>query len=493
MVFHAMILLDLLRNSAPIKTAYRIAQKNRQKLYLVGGVLRDLHLKGTISEDIDFLVERDVESIARQFARTFHGSVFCLDEIRGNYRAIIQDNGAYHTADFASLLDDEIIADLAKRDFSVNALALKLSDIFEKGELTLIDPTGGRGDLQGQLIRVCSPRAFEDDPVRLLRAIRFSKQCHFTIEPETERLIRETKARLLTCSGERIRNEFFMILCQPGASESLRQLDSLELLSIILPEIDDMKGMEQGTHHAYTLFEHALRTVDHTEIILLNPERFFPRYREALQSHFAHIIESAIPRSALALFIALLHDIGKPTTCMKRDGEIHFYGHEQAGRKIARRIAARFKLANKTGTIMSKAVQHHMRPLQLQLMPRVTDRARYRLIRDITPAVLDTLILSLADAMATLTGSPADPQSIPLYPVVADLLDFYCSARQEQGKEVLLSGNEIMEALQLKPGKKVGEIIEKIREAERKGLISTKEDALKLIAGEHTRPKDGRP
>ena len=474
-------MLNLLRNSAPIKAAYDIAQKSRQEIFLVGGVVRDLHLKGNISEDIDFLVARDVESIARQFARTFHGSVFCLDEIRGNYRAIIHDNGAYHTADFGPLREGEIIADLTNRDFSVNALALRLSDIFEKGDLTLIDPTGGMEDLQGKRIRVCSPHAFEDDPVRLLRAIRFSKQCHFAIDPETERHIRETKARLLTCSWERIRNEFLMILCQPGASESLKQLDSLELLSILLPEIDGMKGMNQGTHHTYTLFEHALRTVDCTEIILCNPERFFPRHREALQSHFSHSSEGTLPGRALALFIALLHDVGKPATCQKRDGEIHFYGHEQAGMKIARRIAARFKLAHKTATIMSKAIQQHMRPLQLQLLPRVSDRARYRLIRDITPAVLDTLMLALADAMATREGSPADLRSIPLYLVVADLLDFYCSNQPGKAEAALLSGDEIMEVLNLKPGEKVGKVMEKIREAERQGLISTKEEALKLI------------
>ena len=149
--------------------------------------------------------------------------------------------------------------------------------------------------------------------------------------------------------------------------------------------------------------------------------------------------------------------------------------------KIARRIAARFKLANKTATIMSKAIQQHMRPLQLQLLPRVSDRARYRLIRDITPAVLDTLILALADAMATREGSPADLRSIPLYLVVADLLDFYCSNQPGKAEAALLSGDEIMEVLNLKPGEKVGKVMEKIREAERQGLISTKEEALKLI------------
>jgi len=151
--------------------------------------------------------------------------------------------------------------------------------------------------------------------------------------------------------------------------------------------------------------------------------------------------------------------------------------------EIARRIATRFKLANKTATIISKVIHHHMRPLQLHLLQRVTDRARYRLIRDITPAVLETLILAFADAMATRDEIPDEPQSIPLYPVIDDLLDCYCSTRSEQREEALLSGDEIMEALHLESGKKVGEIIGEIKEAERNGLITTKEEALKLIKG----------
>ncbi len=480
-------MLDLLRNVTPIKTAYGIAKKNHQELFLVGGVLRDLHLRGAISEDIDFLVERDVESIAGQFARAYDGSHFCLDDARGNYRAIIQDNGTYHTVDFAPLLEGQIGVDLANRDFTINALALRVSDLFEHEAPTFIDPTGGIADLARKSIRKCSPHAFDDDPVRLLRAMRFAHQCHCTIEPETERLIRQAKARILSCSWERIRNEFFMILCQPGAAAALTLLDRLGLLSILLPEIDGMRGMEQGTHHAYTLFAHTLRTVTCMEMILLDPYRFFPRHGVVLQHFFSQAVEGAVPGRALAKFIALLHDIGKPSTSIKRDGEIHFYGHEGVGMEIARRIAVRFKLGRKTETIIKNSIQHHMRPLQLQMLQRVTDRARYRLIRDVEGAVLYTLILALADAMATREENAADPQSIPIYPVVADLLDFYCSDRPEKGEDALLSGKEIMEVLRLKPGKKVGEIIEEIREAERQGLIATKEEALKLIAEKHIR------
>jgi putative nucleotidyltransferase with HDIG domain len=483
-------MLPLLLNSPPIKAAYAIAKKNRQEFYLVGGVLRDLHVKGTISEDIDFLVERDVASIAGQFAQTCGGSCFCLDDDRGNYRAVIRDKGTYHTVDFAPLLENQIIIDLLNRDFTINALALRLRDIFETGELAFIDPTGGNDDLQRKSIRMCSPHAFEDDPVRLLRAARFSQQCHFTIEPETERLVRETKERLLSCSWERIRNEFFLILNQPGATTALKLLDRLELLSILLPEIDGMRGMDQGSHHAYTLFEHALRTVECMEIILLDPERFFPRHRIVLQNFFAQAVEGAIPGRALAMFIALLHDIGKPSTCKKHDGEIHFYGHEGVGMEIACQMAARFKLARKTEIIVKKAMQQHMRPLQLQLLQRVTDRARYRLIRDLDGAVLFILILALADAMATRDENAADPKSIPIHAVIADVLDFYYSNRPDKGEIALLSGNEIMEVLQLKPGKQVGAIIEEIKEAERQGLISTKEEALKLIIGQC---KEGRP
>ena len=128
--------LDLLRHSSPIKAAYDIAKKSRQEFFLVGGVLRDLHLKGAISEDIDFLVERDVESIAGQFALAYDGSYFCLDDDRGNYRALIHDNETYHTVDFAPLFEGQVTIDVTNRDFTINSIALSLSDLFEKGALT---------------------------------------------------------------------------------------------------------------------------------------------------------------------------------------------------------------------------------------------------------------------------------------------------------------------------------------------------------------------
>src|SRR4030042_5490350 len=105
-------MLELLLNSSPIRTAYSISKKNNQEFFLVGGILRDLHLKGSISKDIDFLVGRDAESIACQFAQTHKGTFFCLDDTRGNYRAIIHQDGEYHTMDFSPLLEGQITLDL---------------------------------------------------------------------------------------------------------------------------------------------------------------------------------------------------------------------------------------------------------------------------------------------------------------------------------------------------------------------------------------------
>lgn len=480
-------MLQLLLNSSLVRTAYHIAKKERREMFLVGGVLRDLHRTGIISEDIDFLVERDAESIARQFAQSRHGTCFCLDDTRGNYRVILRSNGASHTIDFSPLRGGQIIPDLLNRDFTINSLALKLSDLFERGSCAFIDPTGGITDLKKHLIRVSSPHAFEDDPARLLRAARFSHQCHFTIEPRTEGLIKTAKERLLTCSGERIRNEFFTILHNPDVITALRLLDRLDLLSILLPELDGTKGMPQGTHHSSSLFEHSLRTAYFMETILRKPEHFFPRHKDVLQSHFTRPAEGGVTGRDLAVFIALLHDIGKPSTFMKRDGEIHFYGHERTGSAIARRIARRFRLARKTESIIHKVILHHMRPLQLHLQARITDRARHRLIRDAENAAPYLLILGLADAMATHNECTTDPQLLPIYPVIVDLMDCCFAACSEAREKALLSGYEIMDVLTLKPGKKVGEIIESIKEAERKGLICTKEEALKLITEKNTR------
>ncbi len=185
--------------------------------------------------------------------------------------------------------------------------------IFEKRTLTFIDPARGLDDLQKRYMRVTSPTSFNHDPVRMLRAVRLSRSGNCTLLPQTENLIKDQKMLLLTSPWERIRNEFFMILkSTAGVSSSLEELDRLGLLTLLIPELEKMKGLHQGIHHFYTLWDHSIKTAHFTDGILNDLERFFPRHAPALANYFSEELEDGIIRGTLLVFTALLHDMGKP-------------------------------------------------------------------------------------------------------------------------------------------------------------------------------------
>jgi len=322
----------------------------------------------------------------------------------------------------------------------------------------------------------------------MLRAVRLSRECTCRLLAETEGLIQESRYRLLTSPWERIRNEFFLILNAPAPASSLEALDRLGLLPLLIPELEPMKGLEQGRHHTYTLWEHSLNTVYWADTLLNNTPLYFPRHAPALSDYFTEPLEETITRRTLAIFIALLHDTGKPGTKTSVNGTTHFFEHDHHGMKINREVAKRFKLSRKTGRIISAVTQHHMRPLSLHQLPTISDRAQFRLIRDLNGAFLDTLVVASADALAARASDQANKDTLPpLLETVFLLMDYYFQERGAESVQPLLTGNEIMEALHLVPGREVGVLLKLISDAEREGRITTKEEARELIASAHAR------
>jgi len=477
-------ILNLLLDSPPLRTAHVIAKQHKQDLFLVGGTIRDLYLTGSPGKDFDFLVHDNVQSIADHFAQSYGGTFFCLDSKRGMYRVLIDAADDVKTADFSGSYEGSLTSDLRNRDFTINSIALNLTDIFENNTLTFIDPAGGLDDLQKRSIRVTSPASLQHDPVRVLRAVRFSRKCNCTLLPETENLMHNCKKLLLSSPWERIRNEFFMILNTTAATSSpLEELDRLGLLVLLIPELEKMKGLQQGTHHDFTLWEHSLKTAYFTDVILKKCDHYFPRHAPALSHYFTEELEDAITRGTLLIFTALLHDIGKPSTQTSVNGTTHFFLHDRHGVKINQEIAKRFKLSRKTSRIITTVTRHHMRPLNLHQLQSVSERAQFRLLRDLNGAVPDTLVVACADALATRAPCPATGHSIPpLHKTASLLMDYYFRETAQGTVKPLMNGNEIMEALHLDPGREVGELVELINEAEREGRITTKEEARAFIA-----------
>jgi putative nucleotidyltransferase with HDIG domain len=480
-------MLKLLLNSSPLRKAHTIAKEHQQDLFLVGGTVRDLYLNGSPGKDFDFLLHGNVQFIAHHFAQSYSGTFFCLDKKRGIYRTIIKTADDLKSADFSHIYEGNLTRDLINRDFTINSIALNVTDLFEKGTLTFNDPARGLDDLNKRHIRVTAPTSFNHDPVRILRAVRLSRKCNCTLVPQTENLIKDLKKLLLTSPWERIRNEFFMILSSTTELPSpLEELDRLGLLSLLIPELEKMKGLEQGIHHDYTLWEHSLKTAHFVGVILKDIDHYFPRHAQALSNYFTEELEDEITRGTLLIFTALLHDIGKPATRTAGNDTAHFFHHDHLGMKINKGIAKRFKLSKRTSRIISTVTRHHMRPLNLHQLKKVSERAQVRLLRDLSDAALDTLVVASADALATRAPSPVTSDTTPpLIKTVSLLIDYYFQESAQGTVRSLMNGNEIMEALHLKPGKEVGKLVELIKEAEREGRITTKEEARALIASQH--------
>jgi len=474
--------IEKLLNSELLHTAFQIAKKNSLDIFLVGGAIRDLFLTGSISNDLDFILSHNAKAVADSFSRFYGGTFFCLDRERDTYRSLIHYNDDYYTIDFSTNVSNDIYADLTNRDFSINSIALKLQELFEGRTLNFIDPAGGLEDLHNRSVRASAPASLISDPVRILRAVRISLKYSLTIYSTTLNLIHESNNLLPECPWERIRSELFLILNLPDVMHSLKVLDSLGLLCLLLPEITIFKGMQQGTHHEYDLWEHSIRTVHFIEVILQNLNYYFPQHQESLITYFNEQLETDIRRTNLLKFIALIHDTGKPSSLITKGTQITFYRHDQIGKKINSGISKRFKLSSTSTRIIANTTQHHMRVFNLSHLNKITNRAKYRFFTDLNYASLDTLVLAIADMLSTRKYSDVSKGQIPVLNLISDLMDYYFTHYSKEELEPLINGNEIMEMLNLETGERIGEILCLIANAERNGSISTREEAIRLIS-----------
>lgn len=469
-----------LTQSHIIKSAYSISKELGIPIFLVGGAIRNLLLASRLDKDFDFAIEGDVQSTARGFADKVKGSFFSLDPRRGHYRVIIKEDNRSIDIDLSRFRGADIGKDLTERDFTINSMAINIQDLFEKNEIKIIDPLNGLDDIEKRAIRVCSSRVFDDDPLRLLRSVRISAVTNFTLDDKTESLIRQKKGLLIDSSWERIRDELFLMLDAPHASRAIEKLDSLGLLNAILPEANSWKDTDQGEHHEYNLFDHAVKTIEFTEAILSNLSEYFPDHASFLKAHFDEELERNIYRSNLIKFIAFLHDSGKVES-KSYDGEkVRFLGHDRVGEEINKTIAKRLKLGHKARRVIANITKNHMRVLNLSKSTKISQRAKSRFFRDMGKDGIDCLLLSLADGLATRTYTDAE-QIAPLLAIIQDFLRYYFEDWLKVPEKPLLNGKEVMEFLGILEGKEVGRLLSITREAEIEGLISTKEEAKELL------------
>lgn len=434
-----------------------IADELGVRAFVVGGYLRDLALARAV-KDIDIVVIGDGIAFAREVAarlkkrrivvfERFGTAMLHLDDATVEFvgaRRESYDRGSRKPAVSAGTLED----DLARRDFTINAMAASLNG---QDQGTLVDPHGGRGDLEARLIRTpLDPRAtFSDDPLRILRAMRFSAQLGFTVYADVLRAAEEMRDRLSIVSQERITDELLKILASPKPSVGFGLLLQTGVLESIFPEIAQMGGVEQREeYHHKDVFWHTLKVVDNV---------------------------AAVSEDVWLRLAALLHDVGKPKTKAFREGTgWTFHGHEEVGARMVKRIFGRMKLPMTHMRYIEKLVRLHLRPMAL-VDEGVTDSALRRLLFDAGQEIDDLMTLCRADITSKNPKKVAAVRNN--YDRVVEKLKDVEEKDRLRNWQPPVDGLEIMSLFELEPGPAVGKLKTAIREAILEGEIPNEHQA----------------
>jgi len=466
-----------------------ILTQHNYPAYLVGGFVRDW-LLGRETADIDIAVDGNALDIARKVAQTIGGKYVLLDEVNMIARVIVADGHLWHL-DFSSF-SNGIQNDLARRDFTIDAMAMELVGLVS-GSPQLIDPFSGENDLRKGLVRAVSQRIFEEDAARLLRGVRLAAELGFKIEPETENLIRKDCRMAKLVPGERLREELVRILALPGSGEMVRYLDKLGLLTEIIPELKEMKGVEQPKEHYWDVFEHSVETIAAAEFLLRDSQWKYGKksllavtpWSEEISQHFEEEVSGGSNRRLLLKLGALMHDIAKPATkAVDETGRMRFLGHTKQGAVVAAAILERLRFSSREIRLVENLVYHHLRPAQIANEGLPTSRAIYRYFRDAEGAGIDILFLALADYLAT-NGPELDIEEWKQHNL---LINYILAEHVKQESEVLpvklVDGHDLMDIFDLRPGRLIGELLAGVREAQAAGELSTREEAIELVRKE---------
>lgn len=421
-----------------VKSVITKLQKAGYEAYIVGGCVRDF-LRGVEPKDWDATTNAKPEEIRKVFLKSFYENKFLTVTVQTGSKGLIKeievttyrweakytDKRHPDEVKFAKSLEE----DLARRDFTVNAIALT-PDVKASTSGVAIDPFNGQGDLKSKIIRaVGNPNErFNEDALRMMRAVRFAVALGegWQIESETAEAIKKNAASLQAISKERIRDELVKIIMSERASEGIELLRKLGLLKHIIPGLEEGYGIGQNKHHIYECYEHSLLSLKY-----------------AASRNFSQQVRLA----------ALFHDIGKPRSKRGEGQDATFYNHEVIGARMTTQILDRLKFPKKDIEKITKLVRYH---LFYYNAGEVTESSVRRLVKQVSPQDMEELLqVRMADRIGS--GVPkAEPYKLRHLKYVIEKV----SRDPISAKMLKTNGNEIMRQLGIEPGPKIGQIID---------------------------------
>ncbi len=440
------------------------------QLFLIGGTVRDM-LLNLPPKDVD-LTCRGAGDFAYNLA-VYHNAAIVPMEKKPEtpcYRIVEREDSSNYI-DIAEMRGETINDDLVQRDFTINAIAIEVNR--GGGPAGIIDPMNGAEDIREKIIRVTGHGAFESDPLRILRAFRFSALLNFSIFPDTLSRIKASVELLKTVSGERILSELLLILETADSASYFIKMDQLGILEVIFPEIRAMKGSTQNAFHHKDVWGHSMLTMENCEGILNDIGSLFT-------GEVAANLERDNRRS-LTKLAALFHDIGKPA-CRGLNpdtGRITFYGHDEKGAELIYEIAHRLRMSNRDRDFLALLVAEHIRLFDLA-RPGVKPSTKMRWFRKMKDDAVPAVIVGMADAKGTLGPDSRPEEREDFLRWSMDIVrDYYEVIKKKIEKRDLITGRDLI-ALGMEPGPEMGRILAELRNAQDTGEVNSHGEALAM-------------
>ena len=415
------------------------------RVFLVGGYLRNYFLNNEIWKDKDLVCLDSAIDLAKEIAKKLDGTFIELDNENKIYRVVLKDKENFF--DISQALENDIEKDAKRRDFTINSI------FYDLNKKEIYDPNFGLDDLKKGIIKAISFENMFDDSLRFLRMYRFSANTGFKIDENLKEFSRKNFYKINSIAKERINYEIMQLFSGKYLINTLLEMFNDGALEIIFPFIKEIKKIPSNTHHHLDLVHHSIETVKH--------------------------IKSNNPLLKIA---ALYHDIGKPSTwTIEPSGRHRFIGHDLKGAQLAKKELEELKFSNKQISYISDMVKYHIYPASLINCPE-NKKAYARFIRKLKTNTPDIIELSKADRLSARGIAVNDEMVEKALLHLDNLLNYYHEIESmAQNPKCLLNGKEIMEILNIKPSKLVGEITNVLLEMQLSKEISTKKQAMDFI------------
>lgn len=477
--------------------------------YYVGGCLLDSYL-GKYSGDIDLALPRTkVKQTAKNLGTALNAAVFEMDPEFCVWRITTKEG---FQIDLSALDGDDILKDLPRRDFTINALALPTSSkptlklktengktkvlLTDIDKNALIDLNKGQKAIKSKKIIANNSNVFEADPLRLFRAFRIAAERGFEIDKDTLKLIKANADKANEPSGERIQEELKRLMRAPNTAHYLSIMEDLGLFKKLLPKLADQKNCAECYYGKGGVWKHTLLVVERIEFLLNNLKLCIPEFYKELQPFCQD--------HALYKMTALLHDIAKPETAKMKDGRLRFFYHEQQGAKRAECFLNDLRYSSLERRLICKMISSHLRPSNLASNEIVTDRGVYKFFKELGNAGIPLLFLCWADytsyvSMESLKAMLPKAQA-PVMTIEEgksmgaegktlrhlQMLNLLFTKYFRESKKIilpekLLDGKDIMRNLKLPSGRIIGIILEYLAEAQVEGKFTNRNEALAYL------------